>query len=224
MERLVVSLAALAFAGVAWAQDQNVDNAEAIEENAEARLEVEDMEEEEAQEDISRERRTFGGTASILVGPGFTMGNQPIDGRLSVRGETILVSGDAAELGFVFPIGIAAYSDEQDYSLDFRRTIIDVTPSLRLRGTPLAVISPYVDGGAGVAIFTRDVEGNYFGPGDDDIANVAPVLHAALGAEIGGAPDGGLVFIVEPIQVNDYILPGEDGLRFASMIGVGATF
>lgn len=219
MKRLIVSLAMLGLAGTAWAQDKTPEREKPVPPPI---VVIED--DDDVEEEIPEDRR-FGGAASVLVGPGYTAGNQPIDGRLSVRGETILAASEAAELGLVLPITVAAYSDEQDYSLDFRRTIIDVTPSLRGRIAPLALIHPYLDAGFGMAIFTRDVEGNYFGANDDDIANIAPVAHAALGAEIGRTTgDGGLVFILEPISVNDYILPGPDGLRFASMLGLGATF
>lgn len=166
------------------------------------------------------------GSASVLVGPGYTFGQQPVDGRISLRGEAGLATGDAATLGIVIPLTLAAHTGDDEFQLSLRRSIVELAPSLRARVAPLAVVTPYVDAGFGGALFLRNDEGEDFfdDAGDnDDIRSVAAMARAALGVEIGD-PDAGMVFIVEPIGVNDYILSGDDQIRLSSMLGVGGTF
>ena len=176
--------------------------------------------------EVDRPAETYRGSASVLVGPGYTTTTDRADARLSLRGEAPLVAGQVATLGVMVPVTIASQTVEGEFALDVNRTAIDINPSLRGRIAPTAAIQAYLDVGVGLGIFTDDIEAGYFGAEEDtEIQRVAPSGRAGIGLELGGSPEGGFVFIVEPLAVNGYLLPdNEQGIRMSSMIGLGATF
>ena len=177
----------------------------------------------EVEPDATEQHR---GSASILVGPGYTTAVDRADARISLRGEAPLVAGQVATLGVMVPVTIASQTVADEFAVDVNRTAVDINPGLRGRIAPTAAIQAYLDAGIGVGIFTDDIEAAYFNAEEGtDIQRVAPSARAGIGLEFGGSPEGGLVLVIEPLAVNGYLLPGnETGVRMSSMIGLGATF
>jgi hypothetical protein len=132
-----------------------------------------------------------------------------------------LATGEAVALGLVVPVTVQSSADA-GFGLDIDRTAIEVAPSLRLHAAPLAVVSPYLDAGAGGA-FGFSGEEDIFT--EDETQQVAFLGRAALGLSFGRQDDpGNVTFILEPIGTQLYVLEGEDNVEFSSMLGVGARF
>jgi hypothetical protein len=159
------------------------------------------------------------GGASLLLGVGSPFDEDPQTARLSIRGSSPLTDGDLLAVGGVLPVTFTS-SGSQAFGISTDRLVIEVPASLRLQVLNELPFRPYLDLGIGPVFGVTETD-TWFS--ESTSSRVGWMTNSTLGASIGDE-EGTVAVRVEPAVVSTYHFGDDRQVRWAGMVGIGATF